>query len=274
MNNSANLAKKSTLATHDPVWHQLLTEAKQIATDEPKMCGFIHENILNQPSLEDAVVNRIAERLAHKSISASVIRLAYSQAIETEPEFSEHFRIDIVTVVDRDPICDRAIEPVLYFKGFHAIQTHRLANWLWHNNQKDFALYLQSRASEIFQVDIHPGVPMGKGIFFDHGTGIVIGGTAVIEDDVSILQGVTLGGTGKDREDRHPKIRQGVLIGAGANVLGNIEIGQCSKVAAGSVVLNSVPPETTVAGVPAKIVGKTGCSEPARSMDQLFGNKS
>ncbi len=274
MNSSVNLAKKSTLTTHDPVWQQLLTEAKQIVVNEPIMSSFIHENILNQPSLEEVIINRIAERLAHKSISATVIRLAYSQAIEIEPEFSEFFRVDIVTVVDRDPICERAIEPVLYFKGFHAIQTHRLANWLWHNNQKDFALYLQSRASEVFQVDIHPGVPMGKGIFFDHGTGIVIGGTAVIEDDVSILQGVTLGGTGKDREDRHPKIRQGVLIGAGANVLGNIEIGRCSKVAAGSVVLNSVPPETTVAGVPAKVVGKTGCSEPARSMDQLLGNKS
>ena len=274
MNQSSNLAKQSNLATHDPVWHQLLTEAKQITVNEPVMCGFIHENILNQPTLEDAVINRIAERLSHQAISATAIRSAFCQAIEAEPEFSEHFRVDIVTVLDRDPVCERAVEPVLYFKGFHAIQTHRLANWLWHNNQQDFALYLQSRASAVFQVDIHPAVPMGKGIFFDHGTGIVIGGTAVIEDDVSLLQGVTLGGTGKDREDRHPKIRQGVLIGAGANVLGNIEIGRCSKVAAGSVVLNSVPPETTVAGVPAKVVGKTGCSEPARSMDQLLGNKA
>ena len=274
MSVSSNLADKSVLATHDPVWHQLRSEAEQITANEPEMCGFIHENILDQPTLEDAVINRIAERLAHTSVSSTVIRLAYSKAIESDPELSENFRVDIVTVVDRDPVCDRAIEPVLYFKGFHSIQTHRLANWLWHNNQKDLALYIQSRASEVFQVDIHPAVPMGKGIFFDHGTGIVIGGTAVIEDDVSILQGVTLGGTGKDREDRHPKIRQGVLIGAGANVLGNIEIGHCSKVAAGSVVLASVPPETTVAGVPAKVVGKTGCSEPARSMDQLFGNKS
>ena len=274
MNISANLADKSTLATHDPVWHQLRSEAEQITANESKMCGFIHQNILDQPTLEDAVINRISERLAHKSVSSTVIRLAYAEAIESDPELSENFRVDIVTVVDRDPVCERAIEPVLYFKGFHSIQTHRLANWLWHNNQKDFALYIQSRASEVFQVDIHPAVPMGKGIFFDHGTGIVIGGTAVIDDDVSILQGVTLGGTGKDREDRHPKIRQGVLIGAGANVLGNIEIGRCSKVAAGSVVLSSVPPETTVAGVPAKVVGKTGCAEPARSMDQLFGNKS
>ena len=274
MNVSSNLADKSTLATHDPVWHQMRSEAEQISANESEMCGFIHENILDQPTLEDAIINRISERLAHKSVSSTVIRLAYTKAIESDPELSDNFRVDIVTVVDRDPVCERTIEPVLYFKGFHSIQTHRLANWLWHNNQKDFALYIQSRASEVFQVDIHPAVPMGKGIFFDHGTGIVIGGTAVIEDDVSILQGVTLGGTGKDREDRHPKIRHGVLIGAGANVLGNIEIGHCSKVAAGSVVLASVPPETTVAGVPAKVVGKTGCSEPARSMDQLFGNKS
>ena len=171
---------------------------------------------------------------------------------------------------DRDPACERLIEPILYFKGFHAIQTHRLANWLWRHGRRDFALYLQSRASEVFQTDIHPQVPLGRGLFFDHATGIVIGATAVIDDDVSILQGVTLGGTGKESGDRHPKIRKGVLIGAGAKILGNIEVGRCARVAAGSVVLRPVPPNTTVAGVPARVVGEAGCAEPSRSMDQLL----
>ncbi|MGL4812973.1 MAG: serine O-acetyltransferase EpsC, partial [Beijerinckiaceae bacterium] len=167
----------------------------------------------------------------------------------------------------------RFLDPVLYFKGFHAIQTHRLANALWKAGRKDFALYLQSRASEVFQTDIHPAASLGKAIFLDHATGIVVGETAVIEDDVSMLHGVTLGGTGKENEDRHPKIRRGVLIGAGAKILGNIEVGRCARVAAGSVVLKSVPPNTTVAGVPAKEMGEAGCAEPARSMDQILAEK-
>jgi serine O-acetyltransferase len=159
---------------------------------------------------------------------------------------------------------------VLYFKGFHAIQTHRLANFLYRIGRTDLALYLQSRSSAVFQVDINPAVPVGRGVFIDHATGVVVGETAVIEDDVSILQNVTLGGTGKEQGDRHPKIRSGVLIGAGANVLGNLEIGECARVAAGSVVLADVPANTTVAGVPARVVGRAGCAEPSRTMDQLL----
>ena len=162
---------------------------------------------------------------------------------------------------------------IAYFKGFHAIQAHRLAHWLWEQGRRDYALYLQSRSSEVFQTDIHPGARMGKGIFLDHATGLVVGGTAVIEDDVSILHGVTLGGTGKDAGDRHPKVRHGVLIGAGAKILGNLEIGCCSRIAAGSVVLQAVPEATTVAGVPARVVGKAGCREPARLMDQIPGKE-
>jgi serine O-acetyltransferase len=177
---------------------------------------------------------------------------------------------DLLAVADRDPACSRLIEPMLYFKGFHAIQTHRLAHWLWNTGRQDFALYLQSRSSEVFQTDIAPAARIGRGIFLDHATGLVVGMTAVIEDNVSMLQDVTLGGTGKERGDRHPKIRQGVLIGAGAKILGNIEVGQCARVAAGSVVLQPVPRNTTVAGVPAKVVGTAGCAEPARSMDQIL----
>ena len=175
---------------------------------------------------------------------------------------------------DRDPACTRLVEPLLHFKGFHAIQTHRFAHALWRAGRRDLALYLQSRSSGVFQTDIHPNASFGKGIFLDHATGLVVGMTAAIDDDVSLLQDVTLGGTGKETGDRHPKIRRGVLIGAGAKVLGNIEVGQCSRVAAGSVVLQAVPPKKTVAGVPARIVGEAGCSEPARTMDQIIASKT
>lgn len=254
----------------DPVWAQLRLDAEAVRTSEPSLAGMVLATILQQKSLEDAVAHRIAERLDHADLSASLIRQAFTDFTEAHPGYRESLRADIAAVIDRDAACDRAIEPVLYFKGFHAIQTHRLAHWLWGQGRRDFALYLQSRSSSEFQTDIHPAVPMGKGIFLDHATGIVIGQTAVIEDDVSILQGVTLGGTGKDHGDRHPKIRHGVLIGAGAKILGNIEVGHCARVAAGSVVLKAVPPCSTVAGVPARVVGEAGCAEPARAMDQVI----
>jgi len=199
-----------------------------------------------------------------------LIRQAYGDALDSEPGLGVAFRADIVAVVDRDPATHRFIEPVLYFKGFHAIETHRLAHWMWGKGRKDFAYYLQSRASAVFQTDINPAAPIGQGIFLDHATGLVVGETAVIENDVSILHDVTLGGTGKEKGDRHPKIRHGVMLGAGAKIIGNIEIGHCARVAAGSVVLKSVPHNTTVAGVPARVIGEAGCPEPSRTMDQLF----
>ena len=185
----------------------------------------------------------------------------------------EGMRADILAVADRDPACTRLIEPILYFKGFHALQTHRFSHVLWKEGRRDFALYLQSRMSEVFQCDINPAARIGKGIFLDHATGLVVGQTCVIEDDVSIMQDVTLGGTGKEEGDRHPKIRRGVLISAGAKILGNIEIGACARVAAGSVVLAAVARNVTVAGVPARVVGTAGCAEPARNMDQLLAEK-
>ncbi len=197
---------------------------------------------------------------------------AYTSALSSNPELVDAFRADLTAIVERDPACGRLIEPFLYFKGFHAIEAHRLAHWLWRQGRVDFALYLQSRASEVFQTDIHPAAPFGRGVFLDHATGLVIGETAVVEDDVSILQNVTLGGTGKESGDRHPKVRRGVLIGAGAKILGNIEIGACSRVAAGSVVLQSTPRNVTVAGVPARVIGVAGCAEPARDMHQLLSD--
>ncbi|MFG1183540.1 serine O-acetyltransferase [Xanthobacter aminoxidans] len=254
----------------DPVWARLRNEAEEAAEREPLLAGFFTSAILGQPSLEAVIGERIAARLGDTDLPGSAIRAAWLDAVARDKDISQALRADVMAVVDRDPAADRTLDPVLYFKGFHAIQSHRLAHFLWNNGHKDFALYLQSRASSVFAVDIHPQVPMGRGVFFDHATGIVIGATAVIEDDVSILQGVTLGGTGKESGDRHPKIRRGVLIGAGAKVLGNIEVGRCARVAAGSVVLKPVPRNSTVAGIPAKVVGEAGCAEPSRSMDQMF----
>lgn len=257
----------------DPVWARLRQEADQVVRSEPALGGFIFTTILNHDSLEAAVIHRVAGRLAHAALPADLIIQTYGEARDADPTLGESFRADILAVADRDPACTRLIEPVLYFKGFHALQTHRLAHWLWNAGRCDLALYFQSRSSEVFQTDINPAARLGKGIFLDHATGLVVGQTAVIEDDVSILQGVTLGGTGKERGDRHPKIRRGVLLGAGAKVLGNIEVGQCARVASGSVVLQAVPRNTTVAGVPARVVGTAGCAEPARSMDQILSDK-
>jgi serine O-acetyltransferase len=254
----------------DPVWARVRQEAEDVARNEPELATFIYEHLLHHDTLESAVMHRVSQRLDHVDISGELIRQAYAQAIEDQPAIGDAFRADIVATVDRDPATTRFLEPVLYYKGFHAIQTHRLAHWLLGKGRKDFALYLQSRSSVVFQCDINPAARIGRGIFLDHATGLVVGETAVIDDDVSILHDVTLGGTGKEHEDRHPKIRRGVMIGAGAKILGNIEVGCCARVAAGSVVIKPVPSNVTVAGVPAKVVGEAGCPEPSRAMDQML----
>ena len=258
------------LKSVDPVWYDIQRDARTIVESDPAMASFVFATVLNHRRLEDAIVQRIAERLESSVVSAEVIRRGFEDALSGDPTIGESMRIDLAAVYDRDPACNRYIEPVLYFKGYHALQAYRLAHWLWHQGRRDFALYLQSRSSQVFQTDINPNAQMGKGIFIDHATGLVVGETAVIGDDVSILHGVTLGGTGKENGDRHPKIGHGVLLGAGATVLGNITVGVNSRVAAGSLVLKPVPEHVTVAGVPARIVGVAGCAEPARSMDQIL----
>jgi serine O-acetyltransferase len=266
----AQYQAKPEVDTVDPVWARVRREAEDIVRREPELATFIYSTILHHDTLEAAVIYRLSERLNHGALSSDLIRQAYMEALKNSPSLGEIFRADIMAICDRDPATRRVIEPVLYYKGFHAIQTYRLAHWLWNQGRRDFALYLQSRSSAAFQCDIHPAAKIGRGMFLDHATGLVVGETAVVEDDVSILHGVTLGGTGKEAGDRHPKIRYGVMIGAGAKVLGNIEVGHCARIASGSVVIKPVPNNVTVAGVPAKVIGVAGCPEPARSMDQMF----
>lgn len=254
----------------DPVWSRIRREAEAAAAHEPELAGFLHAAVLQQDSLESALASRVAARLDHADLPAALLRRSLERFLEEDPALRETVRCDIMAVVDRDPATSRALEPLLYYKGFHALTTHRMAHILWRQGRRDLALWLQSRSSSVFQTDIHPAVRLGRGIFLDHATGLVVGETALIEDNVSLLQGVTLGGTGKEGGDRHPKIRHGVMIGAGAKVLGNIEVGCCARIAAGSVVLKPVPSGSTVAGVPARVVGQAGCAEPSRAMNQMI----
>ncbi|HVJ78562.1 MAG TPA: serine O-acetyltransferase [Hyphomicrobium sp.] len=251
----------------DPIWAQIRSEAQSAMKAEPALGSFIFATVLSHDDLEDAVCHRLAQRLNHTDVDAGLISQTFHSVLDDDA-LGLSFRADLAAVYDRDPACTRFLDPLLYFKGFHALVTHRFSHALWKRGRRDFALYLQSQGSRMFGVDIHPAARFGQGIMLDHATGFVVGETAVVGDNCSFLHAVTLGGSGKETGDRHPKIGDNVLVGAGAKVLGNIKIGSCSRIAAGSVVLSDVPPNVTVAGVPAKIVGSAGCSEPARSMEQ------
>ncbi|MCF6343921.1 MAG: serine O-acetyltransferase [Devosiaceae bacterium] len=267
---SLKAKQKKQVKELDPIWSSIRQEAEEIVKNEPTLASFIISNILNHDSFESALSHRLAQRLDHLDLSADLIRQTFNDILEKFNKAAYAARVDIVATKERDPACHRLIEPFLYYKGYQAIQTHRIAHELYKLGRIDIAYYLQSRSSQTFQVDINPAVIMGQGIMLDHGTGVVIGETSVIGDNVSILQGVTLGGTGKVDGDRHPKVGSGVLIGAGAKILGDITIGDCARVASGSVVLKDVPSKKTVAGVPAKIVGEAGCAYPSLSMDQML----
>jgi serine O-acetyltransferase len=258
------------LAPVDPVWDRISQEARDAVLKEPLMGGLIHACILHHKTLEKALSYRISAKLSSNEMSMAILREIADQAYEESPELVDAARADLVAVFERDPACHRLLQPILYFKGYQAMQAYRVGHWLWNNGQHDLAYFFQMRVSEIFGVDIHPAARIGRGIMIDHAHSIVIGETAVVGDNVSMLHSVTLGGTGKEEEDRHPKIEDGVLIGAGAKVLGNIRVGHCSRIAAGSVVLADVPPCKTVAGIPAKIVGEAGCDQPSIVMDQMF----
>jgi len=263
--------QEQKLASVDPVWSQIRAESCDLVDEEPDMGGMIHTGVLHHRTLEKALSYRISHKLASSEMPSQILRELVEEAYRTDPELGVAARADIMAVFERDPACHRMIQPLLFFKGYQAVQAYRVAHWLWLNKRPAMAYFVQMRTSEVYGVDIHPGATIGKGIMIDHAHSIVIGETAIVGDDVSMLHAVTLGGTGKADGDRHPKIENGVLIGAGAKVLGNITVGYCSRIAAGSVVLQDIPPCKTVAGVPAKVVGEAGCSQPSRTMDQLLG---
>ncbi|KAF0172004.1 MAG: serine O-acetyltransferase [Rhodobacteraceae bacterium] len=257
----------------DPVWRRVREEAFDMVRCEPLLGGLVHSSLLHHPTLERALAYRFSLKLASGEMSEQILREIADEAYESDPDLGQAARADVTAVFDRDPACLRFIQPILFFKGYQAIQAYRIGHWLWQHNRRDMAYFVQMRVSEVFGVDIHPAAKIGKGIMIDHAHSIVIGETAVVGDNVSMLHSVTLGGTGKEDGDRHPKIGNGVLIGAGAKVLGNITIGHCTRIAAGSVVLHDVPPCKTVAGVPARIVGEAGCDQPSVTMDQLLAEE-
>ena len=252
------------------VWTRIRDEASQDAEREPMLASFLGSVVLNHARLEDALSFILASKLGSSTLPALTLRDLIDGAFIADPSIGIAVRADIQAVVTRDPACRGYSVPLLYFKGFHSIQSHRVAHHYWETDRKALALYLQSRISEVFAVDIHPGAKLGKGILFDHATSIVIGETTVIEDDFSMLHEVTLGGSGRVGGDRHPKIHRGVMIGAGAKVLGNVVVGEGAKIGAGSVVLHDVPPHCTVAGVPARPTGYPAHGLPAFEMDQAI----
>jgi serine O-acetyltransferase len=255
------------LVSYDPIWRALRDQATQMAADEPALASFVHATILRHERLEEALAYHLARKIGGEDLSTLQVHEIFLESFAEDPSIGAALRADLSAVFRRDPACSSYAQAFLFFKGFHALQCHRTAHWLWTNNHKVMALFFQNRISDLFSVDIHPAARLGRGIMVDHATGIVIGETAVVDDDVSMLHGVTLGGTGKEEEDRHPKVRRGVLIGVGAKILGNIEIGEFSRVGAGSVVLKPVPPHTTVAGVPARVIGSANSECPSQDMD-------
>jgi serine O-acetyltransferase len=265
--------KQESVAEFDPVWDRIRGEAHEIVEREPILGGLVHSGILHHTSLERSLAYRMALKLSSGEMTDQILREIVDEAYRSDPSLGKAVRADIVAVFERDPACHRFIQPVLFFKGYQGVQAYRVAHWLWGHGRKELAYFIQMRVSEVFGIDIHPGAVIGQGIMIDHAHSIVIGETARVGDNVSMLHSVTLGGTGKEDGNRHPTIEDGVLIGAGAKVLGDITIGYCTRIAAGSVVLADVPCCKTVAGVPAKIVGEAGCAQPSVTMDQLIEGK-
>lgn len=259
-------------ASRESVWARIQREARVAVRDEPLLGALIHAGLLHHDTFEAALAYRFSLKLASREMSEQILREIADDAFARSPELSASAQGDLLAVYERDPATHRLMQPILFFKGYQALQAYRIGHWLWEQGRRDMAYFVQMRCSEVFGVDIHPAARIGTGVMIDHAHSIVIGETAVVGNDVSMLHSVTLGGTGKEDGDRHPKIGNGVMIGAGAKVLGNIRVGHHSRIAAGSVVLSEVPPCKTVAGVPARIVGDAGCSDPSTSMNQLLGH--
>lgn len=265
------IATMSTASETDPVWEAIRHDAHEIIGSEPVLARQIQEIVLDRSSLEEVISYRLAEKLTFLSHWEFHLENVFLEAMEADPGIGAAIRRDIEAIHERDPACRNHITPVLYYKGFKAICCHRVSHWLWGRGRHHLALHLQSLTSEFFAVDIHPAARIGSGVLLDHATGFVAGETSQVSDDVSILHAVTLGGTGKREGDRHPKIGRGVLIGAGAKILGNIRVGECSRIGANSVVLDDVPPHVTVVGVPARVVSAETGDDPARRMDHNVG---
>ncbi len=257
----------------DAIWPRLQAEAQEELDSDPALAS-VYAAILAAPAFEQALINRLSARLGSATLPADTLARLLRAPVDSDSSIGTAMRADITAVVERDPAAARLLDPFLFFKGYAAIQTHRLAHWFWMNGKRDMALYLQSQSSQVFHTDIHPAARFGKGIFLDHATGFVAGETALVEDNVSILHGVTLGGSGIGKGPRHPRVRTGVLIGAGAQILGNIEIGAFSKIAAGSLVTQSVPRRSTAVGVPARIIEGAGSANPAKSMNQQLAEET
>jgi serine O-acetyltransferase len=254
----------------DGFWSQIQAEAQREAEHEPVLGSFLFASVLRHRKLEAALGVILANKLQTPDLPAILLCDLINDALTEEVSIRASIRADLLAARTRDPAAHGYSQPLLYYKGFHALQAYRVAHWLWGKGRHTLAAHLQNRISEVFGVDVHPAARIGSGVLIDHGTSVVIGETAVVEDNVSLLHEVTLGGTGKESGDRHPKVRRGVLIGAGAKILGNIEVGRGAKVGAGSVVLKDVPPHTTVAGIPARVVGRCTVDEPALEMDATF----
>ncbi len=265
----ADLNDRATTGLQDTVWSRLRFEAATAAASEPMLASFLNAAILRHDSFATALAHRIAAKMADPQLDVLQMHDVVANALNKQPALADRAAADMLAVDERDPACQSLLQPFLYFKGFHALMSYRIAHWLWTEGRETLAFHLQSRCSERFGVDIHPAARIGSGVMIDHATAVTIGETAVVGDDVSLLHEVTLGGTGTEDGDRHPKIARGVLIGAGAKVLGNITVGEEARIAAGSVVLNPVPARCTVAGVPAKPIGGP-CAEPSRTMDQTL----
>jgi serine O-acetyltransferase len=253
-----------------PIWLCLRQEASDALTAEPSLASMLYSTVLSHDDLASALSYHIARKLGDDAMRGITVREMVQKIYTDDPSLVEFAEADLQAVYERDPAAKGYMQAFMYFKGFLSLQIYRVSHRLWQQGRQTMAHFLQSRVSELFQIDINPAARIGKGVFLDHGTGIVIGETAVVGDDCSILQGVTLGGTGAERGDRHPKVGKGVLLGAGANVLGNITIGDYAKIASGSVVLKPVPAHCTAAGVPAKLINCKTCEDPARQMDHTM----
>jgi serine O-acetyltransferase len=254
--------------TEDLVWERIRLEAAAAAREEQLLASFLYATVLNHDTLETCLAFHLANKLASTTLPSTMLNEIIRDALETAPDASYAIRLDLLAVADRDPACTRVIDALLFFKGFHALQAHRVAHWLWKQGRHALALYLHSQVCKVLQIDIHPAATIGYGVFMDHGTGIVIGETARVGNNVSMLHRVTLGGTGTKLGDRHPKIGDGVLIGAGATILGNVTVGRGAMVGACTVLTNDLPPHSTAVGVPARVVGAPRTESPAFEMDQ------